>query len=239
MTRRRRAAIAPEVPEAAIFMRFMHMHTCLASRRRIGCRLALATFLIAGAAGCDWLVPLAFFQHKEKIPPEFGKLGGERVALVIWAAQETLFDYPHVRMELALHIADHIGSNVEDVDLIDGRLIEDYLERSLSTATDPEDIGKEFDCGYVIYIELLEFQMRDPEAPDLLRGKIASSVTVYDMKADPDEARQYELAAVEALYPEHAPLLLNETNALIVRKQAYEKYSEMVARKFYEHEVEM
>lgn len=202
-------------------------------------RLALITLLFSSIAGCNWLMPLIFLEHKERIPAEFDKLDGKRTAIVAWAAQETLFDYPHVRMELNLHIADRLWTHLDKPDLIDGRTIEDHLERSLSNSVDPEEIGKKFDCDYVIYLELLEFQMRDPDAPDFLRAKIAASVTVYDMRVDPDEPRQFELAAVTALYPEDLPLLFNDTNAVVVRKQAYEKFAEMVARKFYDYEVDM
>lgn len=196
--------------------------------------------MLAGLmGGCDMLLPLALMEHKEKVPAEFDKLSGKRTAIVVWAAQETLFDYPHVRMELALHIADRIWSNIKDAEIVDGRKIEDHIQRTLSAAADPEDIGKEFDCDYVIYLELLDFQMRDPNAPDFLRAHIGASVTVYDLKSGADEPRRYELANVDTVYPENAPLLFNETNAVVVRKQAYEKFAEEVACKFYAHNVEM
>lgn len=211
----------------------------LPSRRPTPTGLVVATLLLAAVGGCDWLIPLALLSHKEKIPAEFDKVAGKTTAIVVWAPQETLFDYPHVRMELSLHIADQLESHLKPAKLVDGRKIEDFLERTLSTAIDPEQIGREFDCQYVVYLELLDFQIRDPDAPDYLKAKIGASVTVYDMKTDPDEPRQTQLADVEAVYPENAPLLFNETNAAVVRKAAYEKFAEMVARKFYPYEVEM
>lgn len=213
--------------------------TAFARKSRTATVLFAAGLVLSGVAGCDWLVPLAFFEHKEKVPAEFDKLEGHRTAILVWAPQETLFDYPHVRMELALHIADRLNSHVDDIDLVDGREIEDHLERTLTQAADPEEIGRTYNCDFVVYLELLEFQMRDPESPDFLRATIESSVTVYDMRADPDEPRRYELTNVKTEYPETGALLFNDTNAAVVRKQTYEKFAEMVARKFYDYAVDM
>jgi hypothetical protein len=59
---------------------------------------------------------------------------------------------------------------------------------------------------------------------------------VYDLKVDPDEPKMTELAPVEI---EKQGQLFNETSAQIARKAMYEEFAETVARKFYEHKVEM
>lgn len=219
------------------------MSTCNRARRAnsaLAGALLIGAVLATGTGGCDWLVPLAFLgEHREKIPAEFDKLKGKTVAIVVWAAQETLFDYPHVRLELGLHIGERIRAELRDVRIVDGRRIEDHVQRSLLDAIDPEEIGRRFDCDMVVYVELLEFQMRDPDAPDFLRADIRASVAVYDLRVDPDEPKRYELEEVTAVYPPNHPLLFNETNALVVRKEAYELFAEMVARKFYKYKVEM
>ncbi|GJM25777.1 MAG: hypothetical protein DHS20C16_21920 [Phycisphaerae bacterium] len=196
--------------------------------------------LTIAIGGCSWLVPLIFIgEHKEKIPAEFDKLDGMLTAVVVWADQETLFDYPHVRMELSMHISDKMWSSMKNVKLVDSRRIEDYIQKNVETAIDPEKIGDEFDCDMVVYVELLDFQVRDREAPDFVRGRIDASVSVYDVKADTGAARRYELDEVETVYPEMQSMLFNETNAMIVRKETYEKFAETVARKFYKHEVDL
>jgi hypothetical protein len=202
--------------------------------------LALLVGVVCSASGCGFLKPLLFMsQHKEKVPAEFDKLEGKRVAFVVWADQETLFDYPHVRMELGLYIGDKVWSKVKKVDVVDGRRIEDHIQKLLSDSIDPEKIGRAFDCDMVVYVELLEFQIRDPEAPDFLRARIRGSVTVYNLKADPDESKRYELENETAVYPENQPVLFTNANALNVRKAAYELFAEQVARKFYAYEQEM
>ena len=70
-------------------------------------------------------------------------------------------------------------------------------------------------------------------------GRIDAAVSVYDVKGDASGSRRYELDEVETVYPEMQSMLFNETNAMIVRKETYEKFAETIARKFYDHEVEL
>ncbi len=208
--------------------------------KRTSLAAVLLTAMTLSVSGCSWIIPLIFIgEHKEKVPAEFDKLDGKLTAVVVWADQETLFDYPHVRMELSMYITDKMWSSMKNVRLVDSRRIEDHIQKHIGTAIDPESIGNAFDCDMVVYVELLEFQIRDQESPDFVRGKIDASVSVYDIKADPDNARRYELDQVETIFPENQSLLFNDTNAIVVRKETYEKFAETVARKFYSYEQEL
>lgn len=199
--------------------------------------IGLMAGLVSLTGGCNIFMPLFLMgQHKERIPAEYDKLAGKTVAIAVWADQETLFDYPYVRMELALHIADQLTSNMKDLKVADGRLVEDYMQRNLSNAVDPIGIGRKFKCDSVVYLELLDFQIRDPDSPDFLEPVIRASVTVYDLKTDPDEPKTVELTPVEV---KQQGQLFNETSAQIARKGLYEEFAAKVAQKFYEHKVEM
>ena len=66
--------------------------------------------LTAAVAGCNWLIPgVLMTEHKRTNPAEFDKLAGKRVVVLVWAEPETLFDYPHVRLELSSYIADKLN----------------------------------------------------------------------------------------------------------------------------------
>ena len=180
----------------------MSLPDTVLSRRRFKW---LTGFLLAAIlslnTGCNLLLPFIFMgEHKEKVPAEFSKLKGKKVAIVVWAPQETLFDYPHVRMELSMHISDKIWANVKNVKIVDSRRIEDYVERTLANSVSAQEIGREFDCQMVVYLELLEFQIRDPNAPDYLRAHIDSTVTVYDIESDPEDPKRYDLAEVYTIF---------------------------------------
>ena len=194
-------------------------------------RVSFKALLFMGLAplvcGCNYLVPFAVLANpKQKIAPEYDKLHGKRTVVMIWADPATLFDYPYVQVELATYVSDKLSAELKDTDIVDPVRVADFRERSLHGSLDPERVGREFEADTVIYIELLQFQIRDPDAPDFVRAQIEASVSVYDLKADPDEPRIFRLESVEVRYPERGGLLFTTTNAIQVRQTAYAWFAE-------------
>ena len=205
--------------------------------------LAVVTCL-ALTAGCNLLTPLIFVgEHKKKVSPEFDKLANRRVAVLIWIDQVVLFDYPYARFELCTYLTGKLDGEMNQrglgTELVDPRDMDDFLQRDIDAQIDPRAVARQFDSDYVIYVEVVEFQIRDPAEPQFLRGRINASVTVFDAHADPDRHKRFELAPVLCRYPEGVPVLLNANNSPLVREQLYRKFAEQVARKFYEHTVEL
>jgi len=195
--------------------------------------------LFAAAQGCNLLVPFAFLgEHKRDVPAEFDNLRGKRVVILVWAQPATMFDYPHIRLELASYIGDRIESAVKECEIVAGERVEELIERDLDAMIDPKKSGTHFQADMVVYIELLEFQVRDPETPDLLHGHIHANVSVYDLAAEPDELDRFVLAPIEVRYPD-SPVILSARNALLVRQQLYQVFAEKAATKFFKHQVDL
>jgi len=207
----------------------------------------MAAVLVAGAmltTGCNLLTPLIFVgEHKKKVAPEFDKLAGRRVAVLVWTDQAVLFDYPFARFELCTYISDKLSAEMGqrglNTEVVDSRDIDDFLQKNIDAQIDPGAVGLQFDTDYVIYVEVVGFQIRDPNEPQFLRGRIEASVSAHDNRADPDLPRRYELAPVVSEYPEGVPILMNANNSPVVREMLYRKFAEQVARKFYEHTQEL
>ncbi len=207
----------------------------------IGLRFILAA-LLALSASCNLLVPLVFVgEPKKRISAEFDKLANRRVVILVWTDPSTLFDYPYARFELATYIRDKLSAEMLrrklNVDLVDSRDAEDFLQRNVDAQVDPQAVGRAFHADYVVHLEVLKFQIRDPDQPQFLRGEIHASVSVHDIRADPDQLRRYELTPVRCAYPEGSPILMSATNSPLVREATYRKFAEEVARKCYEHTV--
>ena len=211
-------------------------------------RMSWSRFLLIAilpmVASCNLLTPLAVMGvHRKRIPPEFDKLAGTRVAVQVWTDPSTLFDYPYARLELATYLGDKLhaemGQRNQAVEVVDPRDVEDFLQKNPDARINPSAVGKRFKANYVIYVEVASFQIRDPSEPQFLRGRINASVSVHDVSADARDARRYELTPVEAVYPEEQPVLINATNSPLVREATYRKFAEMVARKFYEYTIEL
>ncbi|MFQ5491909.1 MAG: hypothetical protein ACE5GE_14420 [Phycisphaerae bacterium] len=186
--------------------------------------------------GCNWFVPLAFIlPDTKKVPAEYAKLEDQKVMVLLWAEPETLYDYPYVRYELGEYIGDKIRANVDGVQVVNERKIEDHLHRHPEAAMDPEEVGEHFGAQMVVYIELLEFQIRDPEAPDLLQGKVEASIRIHDLTGESGAPDVQELESVSVTCPDN-PMLYTATAPIVVRNETYKLFAEEVARKFYEHE---
>ena len=200
------------------------------------CVLGLPVLL----AGCNFLTGLAFVlpPPKEKVQAEFDRLPNKNVLILAWAPQETLIEYPWVRLEIARYVGDKIAAHVETAHIVDARKVHDYLERLYDADFEPKEIGKEFKADIVIYLELLQYEMRNTNAPQLRRGTINASVVVYDLTAEED-AQRFELQEVYARVPEDSQVGVLNKSGREIRKMTYEKFAELVARKFYDHEVEL
>lgn len=193
-------------------------------------------------ASCNLLTPLAIFVEPTKnVTAEFDKLPGKKVAILVWTEPATLFDYPHTRFELATYIGDklysELGQRQTGTTIVDPRDVEDFIQKSPAAQLDPYAVGKKFDADYVIYLEVLQFQLRDAAAPQFLRGRIEASVSVHDVRGEASTQRRFDLVTAKCEYPDEAPIALTATNAPLVREATYRKFAETVARKFYEHTI--
>jgi len=211
---------------------------------RTGRTVLMLAGLVCLFGACNWLTPIIFIgEHKKRVLPEFDKLPNKRVAVLVWVDPATLFDYPHARLEIATYLSDKLSYEMEErklgTEVVDARDVEDYVERDLDARIDPERVGARFETDYVVYIEILTFQIRDPNVPQFLQGRIGASVTVHDTREDSGLRENYELTPVDAVYPPNGPVVMTSSNGPIVREGLYRTFAEVVARKFYEHTVNL
>lgn len=189
-----------------------------------------------GTAGCQLLTAAAVATSedpKEEVAAEFSKLAGKRAMVLVWAESDTLFEYPHVRMEVGAYLADHLKARIPDVRFIPARKVEEYIERLATYTQDPQDAGREFSVDLVIHITLLEFSMRDREMAQFYRGRVRASTAVYDMKDPSGQVQRYSLTDVFVQYPPDRPVGFDKTAATVVRQKTYEVLADAIGRKFY------
>jgi hypothetical protein len=135
-------------------------------------------------------------------------------------------------------LAADMAQRKHEIGVVDPRDVEDFVQKNPSAQINPDAVGKKLDVDYVIYLEVVKFQMRDPNQPQFLQGLIEASVAVVDVRADADTLRRFDLVPVKCLYPDGAPVPLAAENAARVREATYRKFAELVARKFYDYAVE-
>lgn len=204
-------------------------------------RLTLWLLLITPhIVSCNLLTPIVFISgHTKTVTPEFDKLPGTRVAVLVWTDPSTLFDYPHARLELATFVADKLSAEMRrrklETHVVSPPDVEDFIQKNIRSQVDPQSVGRAVGADYVIFLEVIRFQMRDRDHPQFLRGQIEATVVVHDIRAEFDELKSYPLTPVNCLYPDGGPVTLSAVNSPLIREGAYRRFAEIVARKFYEH----
>lgn len=207
--------------------------------RRLG-RIALLLPLLVGASGCN-LVALPWLLWGKKptrnVPAEYPYLAGKSVCVAVWADSNTLFEYPFVQLELAEHLAAAIEPQIEQVSFVPARDVVDLQRSEPDWDREHESvIGARFRVDRVLRVDLTQYTTREPDSPHLMRGRIAASIKVFD-SARPDASPLYR-AMVESVYPENTSGEWGSDDRAI-RKATLEAFAAKVARKFYDHNVEV
>jgi len=207
----------------------------------LGCRMAVlgSALLLVGLCSCQALLyPIIATapDPTKKVAAEFGRLAGHRVAIVVWADQGTLFEYPYIRFELAEYVAYHLKQKIRPVGLVSNREIAAYQQSHYDwDSVAPARIGQQFDADLVLYVEVLEYTTRGGGAEYLLSGRGRVALAVHDVRAEPDRQRVYHGEA-QVRYPESGSLGSSEAITAVVHRRTLDLLAQAVAKKFYDHE---
>ena len=217
------------------------MLTCLPLRWRRPRRAAFGLGLLLCASlagGCALFKSMAVHAapKTEKIAAEYNGLAGKKLLVFVWVPPEIKWDYPYIRLDLAAYVGAYLNQNVEDVTVVDARRVEDYLAKSRQFESDPAEVGRHFHADRVIYLAVYQFSIRDPGMAEHYRGRIASSVEVYDLTAKSDSAQRNTLREVNVAYPEERALGFANVRPDQVRQATYELFTTEVGRKFHNYE---
>ncbi len=198
---------------------------------------ALCGLALSCAAGCQAIgygLASILPEPTERIPAEFNKLEGKKVAVVVWAPAETILQFPHMRLELASQVVYQMKQQVKAAQVQPAEPIATYQDRNLNwDAVPPPEIGKQFGADYVVFVELLEYSTRDPKLPSLFHGRAKASVVVHDV-ADP--TTRWSLTPAAAEYPT-GYVKLPSSDDLTIHHQMLEILAGQITSKFFEHEV--
>lgn len=202
------------------------------------CWLAMAISLPL-LSGCNIAkaIALATKDTTEKVDAEFDRLPGKKTLIYVWVPIEIKWDYPHIRLELAKHLAAYLKTNVKDFQVVEPEVVEKYLEKSRNAEVDPVELGKHFQVDMVVHLSLYQFSLRDPGMAHFYRGRLYSSAEVHDLtKGDP--AERVPLREVKVVCPEEKEIGFTNVRADQVRQRTYELFTTEVGRKFHNFERE-
>jgi hypothetical protein len=193
--------------------------------------------------GCNLIsVPFVLFapDPTEEVPAEYAHLKGQRVVILVWAEQATLYEFPKVQVSLASHVRYFLKEKLPDLDIVAPSKVVRYMRNNPDWATEsPAKIGKLFKADAVMMLELMELNTREPGSPNLYRGRARARVTMYDLTGDEERPKGMALKPAEAVYPPDRPIGVLRADDRAIRAALYQEFGRTVARKFYDHEVKL
>ena len=190
--------------------------------------------------GCKALaIPFVPFMEEptKPVPAEYPHLEGRKVAILVWADSETLFEYRNAQLELSEYVLAALKGNLKKVTFVPNRTIVDHQRGDPDwDRRSPAALGNELGAERVLMLELTQYTTREPESPHLYRGRISANVKVYDC-SHAESAPTYR-SNVETIYPSGSAAEWGSSDAS-VRDATMRAFAADVAGKFHDRRVKV
>jgi len=209
--------------------------------------MLLAGPMLAGCRGVRYAAWLFASTSEKEVEAEFDGLPGHSVAIVIFADQGVLYEYPHVQQRLTALIANELRENVtkkkglskpKKVTVIAPARVLKYQHENVNWDEMPRTkLGKVFGADYVLYVALVGYTMREPGTLNLYRGMVTAEASLYKTATEPtQEARVWQCNNLRVVFPEKGTGRLAD-DLRIIRKETDSRFADMLVKKFYDYEV--
>jgi len=200
--------------------------------------VTIISFTIGGCNLLEYPFYVLFGRSHTKVKAEYTGLENQKVAVIIVGQSAIDFEEPYARMDLALATEQALTEHVKNIELADQEEIQNFQRSRFDWYSLPvADIIEQFQVQRLLYVELIQFTIREPESVNLLRGHIWAQLRVYQKESDTPDIPVYE-TETEVTFPEQAPSPYSEAARFNIRQQSIQLFAREVARKFHDHRVE-
>lgn len=201
-----------------------------------------AWLILLMLAGCDaagyslWLLAP---REKRKVEAEFSSLKKHSVAVVFYADDKTLMDYPNVRLSLGAKVAEELRKHVEGVRVIDPLRVARYQDENLHWDTQDKRItAKDLKADFLLIVSLVEYSTHVPGQMNAFQGRISAEAKLYDSELDEGENLLWESKdQMDVIFPDMPQY--SERAEPQIRLETERRFADLLAKKFYDHEIEV
>ena len=201
-------------------------------------KLILIIMLPFVAGGCGFLsypFYVLFGRTEERVKAEYIGLKDQKIALIIFGQPGIDFEDPFARLDLALATEQAIIQNVKTTEFADQEEIQSFQRARLDWYSLPmSEIAAKFQVQRVLYLELIQFTIREIDTVNLLRGRIWAQLSVFEADSAQPDVPAYE-SEVEIVFPEQAPEPYSENAKFAIRRESIRLFALETARKFHDH----
>ncbi len=185
------------------------------SRRAIAILYPLATVPLLFAAGCTVLGVIAGKAlPPPTIPPAYADLHGQSVAVMTWADDAIMIDFPDVRLDLA----GSIQMKLQQAQQAKVKELKDMTFATTAAAVvrwqnnHPENdtlplpqVAPKLNASRVIYVELSNLQTRSDASVELYRGTATATLQVVEVVPGVAQGKvAYEESGITVVFPPKA-----------------------------------
>jgi len=201
----------------------------------IAAALTAAT-LTSGCRVFRWIAYVTFpWQPKTTVQAEFDGLAGHSVAVVVYADENTQYQYPLVQLNLSALIGAELRGNVNGVTVLEPRKIVSYQKQNVHwDEMDRTELGKALGAEYVLSVALIEFATVEEGYLDLLRGRITGQGRLYQTNLPEQQACVWRGKDIRVSFP-RTPTARAGNNEEAIRLKVMRMFARQLGRKFYKH----
>jgi hypothetical protein len=208
-------------------------------RGRLRLTLAALAILVCGVVGCKQFILLGYIiGGPPSISPEFCDETGEdfsnydvTVAVVCFAPDTLKWDFHAIDRELAKFVSFRLVEH--HVQVVNPEAIAEWMDRN-DDWDSPAEIGEQFQADFVVYIDLVKYNLYEENSQNLYRGRSESLVSVYKMDPDGGGEEIFDKEVIST-YPIRAPRSTSDLSYEAFKAEYLQRLSEQIGRLFYEH----
>ena len=209
--------------------------------RNIVITLSLGLALALGGCGELGYIFGALFPPEvvEEVKADYPDLPGHTVAVVVRVPDEVHYTHPTAPLEISAIISQQLCATVENVNTVNPYRIDKLQREDLAWDTLPmTELADKLGADYVLFISVLELSTREPGSQNLYRGKITAECTLYDGHAAEADAQVWYCSRIASRFPEDGQFSTGDSDEPI-RLETISHLAQKLAKKFYDHEIQI
>ncbi|MGL4595860.1 MAG: hypothetical protein ACRCUY_14150 [Thermoguttaceae bacterium] len=199
----------------------------------------LFTLILLALGGCQSLLLTALVLVKgTDVKPKYDILlkGEKRVAVACRSMASNSYDVQNAPREIARQVSGMLNQNVQNkkLEVIDQNKVETWLDDCNNDFDSFVDIGrnKNIKADIIIGIDMIGFQIRDPNSPYMIQGRCQVQVKAFDCKTG--EVLASEIVMV--VDPPNSPIHGGPGTEAAFRPQFLHVIAQQIAILFHHHD---
>jgi len=201
----------------------------------------LAAAVACALGGCNYLAGLLYIFTPESrtVSPEFDKLDGNTVAVVVAADDRFVTGYDYFREQVSMMISEELRRHLDDVKTVEASAVVGYQKAHPQWAAMPQtELARRLGADYLLVVTVRDYSLRPKGSRSLYHGHITADAELFDGTKSQDAARVFWSPEISADYPEGDwPLTRIEGGLEKMREELDKRFAQTLVRKFRHYKV--